>query len=121
MNCVVALEILTVAGFHCDVAKTGREAIELLLLTPYDAVLMDCQMPEMDGLAASREIRRLEAEGPLRQRGYHLPIIALTANATRGDRELCLAAGMDDYLTKPLDAIKLIEMLDAMVETLAGI
>ena len=53
VNCVVALEILTVAGFHCDVAKTGREAIELLLLTPYDAVLMDCQMPEMDGLAAS--------------------------------------------------------------------
>jgi Amt family ammonium transporter len=121
VNRVVAIEILTVAGFHCDVARNGREAIEQLLLTPYDAVLMDCQMPELDGLAATREIRRLEAEGALRVRGYRLPIIALTANATRGDRELCLAAGMDDYLTKPLDAVKLIEILDAMVETLDGI
>ncbi|HVU85972.1 MAG TPA: response regulator [Pirellulales bacterium] len=121
VNCVVALEILTVAGFQCDVARNGREAIEQVLLTRYDAVLMDCQMPEMDGLAAAREIRRLEGEGALRQRGYRLPIVALTANATRGDRELCLGAGMDDYLTKPLDAVKLIEMLDVMVDNLEGI
>ncbi len=121
VNCVVALEILTVAGFQCDVARNGREAIEQVLLTRYDAVLMDCQMPEIDGLEAAREIRRLESEGALRQRGYHLPIIALTANATRGDRELCLGAGMDDYLTKPLDAVKLIEVLDALVENLEGV
>jgi PAS domain S-box-containing protein len=121
VNCVVALEILTVAGFQCDVASNGREAIEQVLLTRYDAVLMDCQMPEMDGLAAARELRRLESDGALRQRGYRLPIIALTANATRGDREICLASGMDDYLTKPLDAVKLIELLDAMVDNLDGI
>ena len=117
----MALEILTVAGFQCDVARNGREAIDQVLLTRYDAVLMDCQMPEMDGLAAARELRRLESDGALRQRGYRLPIIALTANATSGDRELCLASGMDDYLTKPLDAVKLIELLDAMVDNLDGI
>jgi Amt family ammonium transporter len=120
VNRIVAIEILTLAGFHCDVATNGREAIERVLAEPYDALLMDCQMPEMDGLAATREIRRLETHGVLSERGYRLPIIALTANATCGDRELCLGAGMDEYLTKPLDAAKLAEMLDIMVDSLAG-
>jgi PAS domain S-box-containing protein len=121
VNRIVAIEILTLAGFHCEVATNGREAIERVLAESYDAVLMDCQMPEIDGLAATREIRRLETHGVLRERGYRLPIIALTANATCGDRELCLGAGMDEYLTKPLDAAKLTDMLDIMVGTLAGV
>ena len=77
-------------------------------------------MPVMDGLAATREIRRLEEAGILCDRGYRLPIIALTANATCGDRELCLNAGMDEYLTKPLDATKLTELLDTMVHMVEG-
>ena len=81
---------------------------------------MDCQMPEMDGLTATREIRRLEAEGALKARGYRLPIVALTANAIEGDRERCLADGMDDYLSKPLDAPKLIALLEAILAAETG-
>jgi PAS domain S-box-containing protein len=115
INRMVALEVLGLAGFECEVAGTGRTAIEQLLATPYDIVLMDCQMPEMDGLTATRKIRRLEAEGPLRERGYRVPIVAITANATEGDRELCEAAGMDGYLTKPIDSLKLIQLLEVML------
>ncbi len=118
VNRIVALEILTLAGFHCDVATTGREAVARFQNDRYDAILMDCQMPELDGLAATREIRRLETRRYGRERGYRVPIIALTANATRGDRELCLAAGMDEYLTKPLDAVRLTDLLDAMIASL---
>ena len=74
----------------------------------YDLVLMDCQMPEMDGFTAAREIRRKEASGELPQRHT---IVALTANALEGDRERCLEAGMDDYLAKPLQPEKLHEVL----------
>ncbi len=116
INRLVALEILERFHFQCDVATTGRQAIECLLSKPYDVVLMDCQMPELDGLSATREIRRLESEGELKARGYRVPVVALTANAIEGDREVCLAAGMDDYLTKPLDAMKLIGVLEAMLK-----
>ncbi|HTQ39834.1 MAG TPA: response regulator [Pirellulales bacterium] len=120
INRAVALEILQGAGFRCEVATTGREAIERLLAQPYDVVLMDCQMPEMDGLTATQEIRRLESQGALRERCYRVPIVALTANAVAGDREICLAAGMDDYLTKPLDSLKLVELLDGILKSAMG-
>jgi PAS domain S-box-containing protein len=115
INRTVALEVLGAAGFQCDIATTGREAIERLIAAPYDMILMDCQMPEMDGLAATREIRRLELAGELRSRHVRVPIVAITANAIEGDRELCEAAGMDGYITKPIDSLKLIDLLDALI------
>ncbi len=88
-------------GLGCDltVVANGLGALEALRQQSYDLVLMDCHMPEMDGFAASREIRRRER---LRQAETHVPIVALTANAMQGDRERCLEAGMDDYLAKPI-------------------
>jgi PAS domain S-box-containing protein len=120
INQLVTCEILNSSGFACDIAPNGRQAIEHVLAREYDAVLMDCQMPEMDGMTATREIRRLEAEGELKSRGYRLPIVALTANAIDGDRERCLAEGMDDYLSKPLDALKLIALLDTILSAETG-
>lgn len=97
VNQALARGILTKLGFRADVVGDGREALEALDRLAYDAVLMDIQMPDMDGLEAAREIRRREKE-----RGGHVPIIAMTANAMKGDRERCLAAGMDDYVAKPV-------------------
>ena len=100
INAELALELLTDLGYRHCLVRTGREAVEAWRAGGVDLILMDCQMPEMDGYQAASAIRSAEA-GLGGQR--HVPIVALTAHATKGDRDLCLGAGMDDYLSKPLD------------------
>jgi two-component system sensor histidine kinase/response regulator len=95
--------ILQRAGFDVDLANDGREAIEAHRRKSYDLILMDCQMPVMDGLEASRNIRQLDSPQPV--------IIAVTANALLGERERCLEAGMDDYLSKPFHAEELVSLV----------
>ena len=112
INQFLAKEILTTQGLECDLAATGREAVEAVLTRRYDLVLMDCQMPEMDGLEATQRIRELESVGQL---NGHLPIVALTANAIRGDRERCLQAGMDDYVAKPFNPSELIAAVQRLL------
>ena len=106
VNQKLALRILQQMGYRADVASNGIEAIECVVRQPYDVVLMDVQMPEMDGLEASR---RIVARWP---NGERPRIIAMTANAMQGDREECLAAGMDDYVTKPIRVDALVAALD---------
>jgi signal transduction histidine kinase/DNA-binding response OmpR family regulator/HPt (histidine-containing phosphotransfer) domain-containing protein len=98
VNVEVAKAMLESLGLEARSAPNGEEALRLVRAGDYDAVLMDCQMPVMDGFAATSAIRRDEHEAG---RAHTLPIIAITANALQGDREACLAAGMDDYLSKP--------------------
>jgi CheY-like chemotaxis protein len=96
VNQKVAVRMLEKLGLRADVAADGREAVDLFALLPYDLVLMDCQMPEMDGYEAAREIRKHEA--PDRR----VVIVAMTADAMAGARDQCLRAGMDDYIAKPI-------------------
>jgi CheY-like chemotaxis protein len=105
VNQKLALRILQQMGYRADLASNGLEAIESVERQPYDVVLMDVQMPEMDGLEATR---RITAKWGLEARPR---IVAMTANAMAGDREMCLAAGMDDYITKPIRVEQLIEAL----------
>jgi PAS domain S-box-containing protein len=111
INQKVAVGLLEKLGHRVDVAANGAEAVKAVQSLPYDLAFMDMQMPEMDGLQATRIIRSL----PGKER--KIPIIAMTANAMKGDREKCLAAGMDDYLSKPVDKKKLITALNARLET----
>jgi CheY-like chemotaxis protein len=109
VNQKIALRLLEKAGMQVDVVVNGREAIAAVERAAYDLILMDCQMPEMDGFEATAEIRR-------RERGNrHLPICALTANAMAGDRERCLAAGMDDYISKPIGLQQLQEAIQRLI------
>jgi len=110
VNRVVAVSILERWGYHVHVVNDGREALQALSMQRYDAVLMDCQMPDVDGYEATQELRRREQSGD-----YHTPVIAMTAHAMVGDRERCLTAGMDDYLTKPLRSQALAETLDRWI------
>lgn len=105
VNQEVTQDILELMDFSVDIAENGKEALEKYESGTYDAILMDIQMPEMDGFQATAEIRKKEGNSK------HTPIIALTANALSGDREKCLEAGMDDYISKPIEAVKLEEIL----------
>jgi signal transduction histidine kinase/DNA-binding response OmpR family regulator len=106
VNREVARWMLRARAYRVDVVENGVEAVAAVGAHAYDAVLMDCQMPELDGYAAAGEIRRREGDS------RHTPIIALTANALAGEREKCLAAGMDDYISKPLRPEALFAILD---------
>ncbi len=105
VNQKLALRLLQQMGYRADVAANGVEAIEAIERQKYDVILMDVQMPELDGLEATREIRKLTQVIQPR-------IIAMTANAMQGDREACLAAGMDDYISKPIRIEELINALN---------
>ncbi len=106
VNQKLALRLLQQMGYRADLASNGIEAIECVERQTYDVVLMDVQMPEMDGLEASRPI---SGRWPASERPR---IVAMTANAMQGDREMCIAAGMDDYLTKPIRVEQLVAALD---------
>jgi CheY-like chemotaxis protein len=101
-------------GFEPDVASGGREAIQLATANHYDAILMDLQMPDMDGCTAAREIRSREASG------RRTPIVALTATVAKGTRERCLAAGMDEHFAKPLDLPRFKELLRRLCNPNSG-
>jgi signal transduction histidine kinase/CheY-like chemotaxis protein len=107
VNQKVAMRMLLKMGYEVDLAEDGRQALERLSATRYDAVLMDCQMPEMDGYQATRHIRD-PASAVL---DHEVPVIAMTANAFAEDRERCLEAGMNDFLSKPVDRSTLEQML----------
>jgi CheY-like chemotaxis protein len=129
INQKVAVRLFQRLGYRLDVVANGREAVKAVSRSRYDVVFMDCQMPDMDGFEATREIRqheaslvKREAQNEIRvtsdeRRGPpRVLIIAMTANAMRGDRERCLAAGMDDYLAKPISVDALAGILDRVNE-----
>jgi CheY-like chemotaxis protein len=109
INQKVAVRMVEKLGYRVTVVGNGRRAVDATLCGHYDAILMDCQMPEMDGYEATGAIRRHQ------RAGQYIPVIAMTANAMRGDREKCLAAGMDDYLAKPVKPVDLERMLSRWV------
>jgi len=110
VNQVVTSRILAKQGIQALVANNGRKALEIIQLETVDLVLMDVQMPEMDGLEATRRIRELE-----KKTGAHLPILAMTAEAMQGDRDKCLAAGMDGYLAKPVQSKQLYDAIESLL------
>ena len=111
VNQKLTVRMLDKIGYRAEVATNGSEALEALAQTSYSLVLMDCQMPEMDGFEATAAIRAQEAVAAsahtANARPFHIPIVALTANAMNGDRERCLEVGMDDYVSKPINLAQL--------------
>lgn len=112
INLMYVTELMKQLGCMCDTATNGLEAVEAIQQHQYNLILMDCQMPEMDGFEATARIRQLEAEGKLKG---HTPIVALTANAIKGDRERCLKIGMDEYLSKPVQKKQIIDVLERIM------
>ena len=110
VNQKLAVHILENFGFSVDVAINGQEVLDKMKKSAFDIILMDVQMPEMDGLQAAAAIRRME-----KRSGRHIPIIALTAHALKEDRERCLAAGMDDYISKPLKINDLLTKIERFI------
>jgi two-component system sensor histidine kinase/response regulator len=115
VNRTVAVRLLEKLGHRVTEACTGRQALNAIEAEPFDVVLMDVQMPEMDGFEAAGIIRQRE-----RTRGGHLPLIALTAHAMKGDEERCLAAGMDAYISKPIDAARLVGAIERLTAKAAA-
>ena len=113
MNQAVATRLLEKLGHATAIAQNGKEALSLLSVARFDILLIDIQMPEMDGLTATRMIRQKE-----QAMGDHLPIVAMTAHAMTGDRELCIQAGMDGYISKP---INLQRLEDAISSAMRGV
>ncbi len=116
VNQKVAVRLLENRGHTVTVASNGHEALAALEREQFHVVLMDIQMPEMDGFEATLAIRRQE-----RDTGKHLPIIAMTANAMKGDQEKCLAAGMDAYISKPINPKHLFEVVENCPVNAAGV
>jgi CheY-like chemotaxis protein len=113
VNQKVATGILKKYGYSVEVANNGSEALDMVWKKPYNIVLMDCQMPEMDGFEATRRIR--EHEGKAGD-GRHIPIIALTASAMAGDRQSCLGAGMDSHVAKPINPGELVRAIQTLTK-----
>ncbi len=110
MNQEVAIGLLELRGHSVEVVGSGRQAVELMSKGSFDVVLMDVEMPEMDGLEATRLIRQSESAA-----GRRTPIIAMTAHAVQGCQSVCIEAGMDDYISKPVDARKLYYIIENAV------
>ena len=118
VNQKVALKLIKKLGYEADLAANGREAVNMLAAQTYALIFMDCQMPVLDGYRATAEIRRAESQN---RDGRRTPIVAMTAHAMQGDREKCLAAGMDDYLTKPIQLSELRRAIEQWAETESGV
>jgi CheY-like chemotaxis protein len=95
-------------GYRADAVANGKEAVDALVMVPYDLVLMDVQMPEMDGFEATQMIRNTQSK----VQNHRVPIIAMTAHALKGDQERCLEAGMDDYLSKPIEPKEMLRVIE---------
>jgi PAS domain S-box-containing protein len=116
INQMYTQAILMQAGIECRLAENGLQVIQAIREGKFDVVLMDCQMPEMDGFEATRRIRQMEQDGQLEG---HLPIIALSASAVKGDQEECLAAGMDTFIGKPFNPDKLMDVIIQIISNTA--
>ncbi|MBF0467325.1 MAG: response regulator [Desulfamplus sp.] len=108
-NMIVAKTLLSKLGYNADEAFNGKEGVDKVRSTHYDIVFMDCQMPVMDGFSATRQIREIE------RAGIHIPIVAMTANAMKGDKERCIEAGMDDFISKPVDPQQLAQVINKYI------